>query len=176
MKWNRAMKPAIPKLLLGLHFCGSLCVLLALVACVRGFEPSKAQAEGGKRVKSDMKTPSQNDVEFNQVKVERTDQGRFFGHYIFRNRSQRAISIPWVTFKSEGVGVPNEIGFEVLVNGKWKNPGYYRDSIPMQTTLAAGKEVTLQVEVPAHLWNKETPFRLLFGKYASVPSRLDAIK
>jgi len=170
------MKPATLKFAPVLRFCASIVVLFSLVACVGVSESNTAQADDGSKAKPDMKASIQKDVEFKLLKVERTDQGKLVGRYVFKNQSQKAISIPWVTLKSEGVGVPNEISFEVLIDGKWKNPGYYRDAIPMQTTLEAGKALTLQVDVPSRLWEKTTPFRLHFGKYVSAPARLDEMK
>lgn len=167
------LKPVMRQLA---RYCGLMIVLLSLVACVRVSQPNEARLDDHGKTETNMNANSQKGIEFKLLKVERAKQGRLVGYFSFKNQSHEVISIPWVTLESEGVGVPNEIGFEVLVDGKWKNPGYYRDAIPMQTTLDAGKSLTLRVDLPSGLWGNTTQFRLLFGKYVSAPSRLDEMK
>lgn len=149
------------------------CAFFALLSGSACFQMGEVQRNDN--VNSEMNVKPVRDVDFRLVEVERPRQAKLVGHYAFTNKTENAISIPWVTFESEGAGVPNEVGFEVFIDGEWKNPGYYRDAIPLRTTLDAGKGLILTVDIPAQLWDASTPFRLLFGTYVSVPARLDEI-
>ena len=119
-------------------------------------------------------TTPQKNIDFHLVKITgRNEFGWLLGLYEFHNKNLQPIPVPMVTVKADGVATSAMVGFEILIDGKWKNPGYYNDGISPLTYLDADKTLLLEIAIPTNLWNQATPFRMRFSNYASSPSKLE---
>jgi hypothetical protein len=174
---NCVMKSASFKFGLVIRYGASIATILSFTGCMNMSASNPSNALKEDKAKTNIKVDAQKGVEFKLIKVEIAAQQRVVGYYTFKNQSPRTILTPVIGFESPSVGRPSEIGFEVLVDGKWKNPGYYGDAMPLRDNFESGKSILLRVDLPVHLWGKSTPFRMTFGeKYISEPSKLDEMK
>jgi hypothetical protein len=118
-------------------------------------------------------TTSQKIVDFHLVRISQDEQGRLVGLYEFHNKSLLPILIPMVQFRTNGVAFASDVGFEIMKNGKWTNPGYYHDGISPGTYLGGDQTLFFEIWIPANLWGQATPFRTFFSGYDSSPSKLE---
>src|SRR5579872_6820095 len=89
------------------------------------------------------------EFEMERISSSRT-RGFKTGYYLFKNLTGHPLRIPWIEFDSEGLAFADEVGFQVFRDGKWVNPGYFKDLLPIYTELEPEKEIELQIDIPAY--------------------------
>ena len=120
------------------------------------------------------KTNTLDKVNICLVAVERDVKDHIIATFYCANETDHPVAIPNVRPASDGLSYSIHCGFEVLRSGKWTNPGYYTEGIPLPLiALQAHCDLMFSLALPSSFWRDSEEFRLVFGDLKSSPARID---